>query len=67
MSLDGIRISDLETFAGAVSGDDYLVIEDNGQNTKKISAQALLGNVDGNNVISFADPDSDGNIVITIL
>lgn len=66
MSVEGILISGLDTFSGTPSAGDYLVI-DNGTNTKKISAPSLLENAKGEDVISFADPDTDGNIVITLL
>lgn len=66
MSVDGKQITELNTFTGTPSGSDYLAI-DNGTNTTKISATSLLGNVHGTSVIAFADPNTDGNVVITLL
>lgn len=64
--MDEIRITGLDPFTGDTSADDYLAI-DNANGTKKISATALLANAKGENVISFSDPNNDGNIVITFL
>ena len=66
MADDGKYISELDTFSGTPSSSDYLAIN-NGTTTKKIAVPSLLGNVHGQQVISFADSNSDGNVVITLL
>ena len=65
MSVDGILISNLDSFSGTPSSGDYLAIDD-GTSTMKISATGLLSNAKGEDVISFTEPSS-GDIVITLL
>lgn len=64
--MDGALITQLDTFSGTPSSGDYLVT-DNGTSTTKISVPNLLANAQGQDVISFTDPNNDGNIVITFL
>lgn len=64
--MDGALITELDTFSGTPSSGDYLVT-DNGTDTTKIAVPDLLANVKGEDAITFTDPNSDGNIVITLL
>lgn len=64
--MEGALITQLDTFSGTPSSGDFLAT-DNGTSTTKISVPNLLANAKGEDVISFADSLSDGNIVITLL